>query len=63
MENIYTPKQTRELLNIGRTCFYQLLKNGKIRYFKNGNRYLIPESAIITFIEGQSAYFQKGDVQ
>ena len=35
MENtIYTPKQAWEKLGIGRTRFYQFLKEGKIRYFK-----------------------------
>ncbi|MGN0575564.1 MAG: helix-turn-helix domain-containing protein [Ruminococcus sp.] len=63
MEKIYTPKQAWELLNIGRTRFYQLLKEGKIRYFKNGNRYLIPESAILAFIDGTNAYSQKEDEQ
>jgi len=52
---IYTPKQTWEKLGIGRTRFYQLLKEGKIRYFKNGRRFLIPESAIAEFIEEQTA--------
>jgi excisionase family DNA binding protein len=47
---IYTPKQAWEKLGIGRTRFYQLLAEGKIRCFKNGRRYLIPESAIDAFI-------------
>ncbi len=51
MENkVYTPKQAWEQLRIGRTHFYQLLKEGKIRYFMNGNRYLIPVDAIEAFI-------------
>ena len=51
MDNkVYTPKQAWEQLRIGRTHFYQLLKDGKIRYFKNGNRYLIPADAIEAFI-------------
>jgi excisionase family DNA binding protein len=55
MENkIYTPKQAWERLGIGRTRFYQLLAEGKISYFKNGSRYLIPESAIDAFIQEQT---------
>ena len=51
MENkVYTPKQAWDQLRIGRTNFYQLLKSGRIRYFKNGNRYLIPADAIEAFI-------------
>ena len=60
MENkVYTPKQAWEKLGIGRTRFYQFLKEGKIRYFKNGRRFLIPEGAITEFIEEQSAMFAK----
>ena len=54
-KKIYTPREAWELLGIGRTRFYQLLKGGKLRYFKNGNRYLIPESAIANFIIEQMA--------
>ncbi len=54
-KRIYTSREAWELLGIGRTRFYQLLKGGKICYFKNGNRYLIPESAIANFIIEQMA--------
>ena len=60
---IYTPKQAWEKLGIGRTTFYHLLKEGKIRFFKNGSRYLIPESSIAEFIEEQTAKCMKGDEQ
>lgn len=56
---IYTPKDAWEKLGIGRTRFYQFLKEGRIRYFKNGRRFLIPESAIAEFIEEQTAVFVK----
>lgn len=56
---IYTPRQAWEQLGIGRTRFYQLLKEGKIRYFKNGRRFLIQESAITEFIEEQTAVSAK----
>lgn len=52
---IYTPRQAWEMLGIGRTHFYLLLKEGKIRYFRNGRRFLIPESALSDFIEEQTA--------
>lgn len=58
-KNIYTPRQAWEKLGIGRTRFYQLLKEGKIRYFKNGRRFLIPESAIAEFIAEQTAKSMK----
>ena len=50
-KKIYTPREAWELLGIGRTRFYQLMKEKRIKYFKNGRRYLIPESAISKFIE------------
>ena len=56
---IYTPKQAWKKLGIGRTRFYQFLKEGRIRYFKNGRRFLIPESAITEFIEEQTAVSAK----
>lgn len=64
MENkINTPKQAWEKLGIGRTKFYQLLAEGKIRCFKNGRRYLIPESAIDAFIQEQTAKSVKAGEQ
>lgn len=59
-KKIYTPRQAWEILGIGRTRFYQLLKDRKIRYFKNGNRYLISDDAISVFIEEQTKQFMGG---
>lgn len=64
MENkIYTPRQAWEKLGIGRTRFYQFLKEGRIRYFKNGRRFLIPEGAITEFIEEQTVMSVKAGEQ
>ena len=60
---IYTPKEAWEKLGIGRTRFYQFLKEGRIRYFKNGRRYLIPVSAIDAFIQEQTAKSVKAGEQ
>ena len=60
---VYTPRQTWELLGIGRTRFYQVLKEGKIRYFKNGRRFLIPESALNAFVEEQTAQSMKENIE
>ena len=54
-KRVLTPREARIVLGIGRTRFYQLLAEGKIRYLKNGRRYLIPESAIDAFIKEQTA--------
>lgn len=50
-KKIYTPREAWKLLGIGRTRFYQLLKERRIKYFKNGRNYLIPESSLVNFIE------------
>ncbi len=62
-KKVYTSREAWEQLNIGRTRFYQLLRDGKIRFFKNGSRYLIPESAIETFIKEQIVESMEGGVQ
>ena len=50
-KKIYTPREAWKLLRIGRTRFYQLLKERRIKYFMNGRHYLIPESSLVSFIE------------
>lgn len=50
-KKIYTPREAWKLLGIGRTRFYKLLKERRIKYFKNGRNYLIPESSLVNFIE------------
>ena len=50
-KKIYTPREAWKLLGIGRTRFYQLLKERRIKYFKNGRNYLIPESSLVNFIK------------
>lgn len=62
-KKVYTPREAWEQLNIGRTRFYQLLNGGKIGFIKNGKRYLIPESAIETFISEQTAQYAEGGEQ
>lgn len=62
-DKIYTPQEAWKLLKIGRTRFYQLLKDGKIGYYKNGSRYLIPQSAIEKFISDQTAQHTEGGEQ
>lgn len=59
-EKVYTPQEAWKLLKIGRTKFYQLLKGGKISYYKNGNRYLLTQSAIEKFISEQTARHTEG---
>ena len=53
LPRIYTPEQARQKLGIGRTRFYELLRNGQIRAIRNGRNFLIPESSLTEFIEKQ----------
>jgi len=53
LPKIYTPEQARQKLGIGRTRFYELLRNGQIRTFRNGRNFLIPESSLAEFIDKQ----------
>lgn len=60
---VLTPRESWQLLGIGRTKFYQFLAEGKIHCFKNGRRYLIPVSAIDAFIREQTAKSVKAGEQ
>ena len=53
LPKIYTPEQARAKLGIGRTRFYELLRNGQIRAIRNGRNFLIPESSLMEYIEKQ----------
>ncbi len=61
MTRIYTPEEAQKKLKIGRSRFYKLLHEGKIKALKNGNRYLIPESSIQVFIETELMMQEKKD--
>ncbi|MEZ5825228.1 MAG: helix-turn-helix domain-containing protein [Geminicoccaceae bacterium] len=46
-----TVKEAADLLGIGRTKFYELLKSGEITSFQIGTRRLIPMSGLQSFIK------------
>lgn len=50
LPDILNVHQVREVLGIGRKGVYNLLDSRKISYFKIGNAYKIPKSALIDFI-------------
>ena len=52
---VYTPDQARRVLRIGRSRFYELLRQGKIGSIRNGRRFLIPEECLASFIQRQVA--------
>ena len=45
-----TVAEAADLLAIGRTCVYQLMKSGQLRSVKIGARRLVPRSAIEEFV-------------
>ena len=51
---VYTPDEARHKLKIGKTRFYELLHQGKIKSIRNGSRYLIPEQCLTEYIMFQT---------
>ena len=47
---ILTRDEVMELLKIGRSTFYELIQSGKLKAFKEGNRYKVPASAVENYI-------------
>ena len=51
---LYTPEETAEILSIGRSRVFDLLRNGSLRSVKIGSSRRIPGPAITEFIESLS---------
>lgn len=49
--DIVSPEQLQEILQIGRSKAYSLLKTGEIKSRKVGRNYKIPKVNIIKFLE------------
>lgn len=52
---VYTPEEVAEILKIGRTKVYELLRRGVIRSVKVGALRRVPASALDEFLERQEA--------
>ena len=50
MNEILTREEVMEFLKIGRSTFYELIQSGKLKAFKEGNRYKVPASAVENYI-------------
>jgi excisionase family DNA binding protein len=48
---LYTVPQITEMLSIGRTAAYELIKSGRLRSVKIGNSRRIPAVALDEFLE------------
>ena len=52
--DVLTVKEVCTILRISRNTAYELVRAGKIRCVKVGNRYRIPKSEIARFLDGKN---------
>ena len=50
-KEILTREEVMEILKIGRSTFYKLLKTGELKGFKEGNRYKVPAESVEKYVE------------
>lgn len=50
-KEILTREEVMEVLKIGRITFYKLLQTGKLKGFKEGNRYKVPAESIEEYVD------------
>jgi len=48
---ILTREEVMEILKIGKSTFYKLIRDGAIKGFKEGNRYKVPLSSMEEYIK------------
>lgn len=48
--DIVSIAEMMQMLRIGRSLAYRILKEGKIRTVTIGNKYIIPKSSVIAFV-------------
>ncbi len=53
VNEIMTREEVMEFLKIGRSTFYELIQSGKLKAFKEGNRYKVPASAVEEYINNR----------
>ena len=49
----FNADELQEMLRIGRSKAYQLLRSGSIKAFHNGRVWMIPKKSVIEFVLGQ----------
>ena len=49
--DIVTVEQIMEMLNLGKTKVYNLLKDNSIRHLRVGNKYIIPKKSVIDLFD------------
>lgn len=50
-KEILTRDEVMDILKIGRSTFYKLIKSGELKSFKEGNRYKVPAESIEDYID------------
>lgn len=50
---LLTRDEVMELLKIGRSTFYKLIREGKLKGFMDGNRYKVPAQSIEEYINNK----------
>jgi excisionase family DNA binding protein len=53
LPDVLTPGEAQSFLRLGRNAVYDLLKQGKIRSVRLGQKYLIPREAVRELLEGR----------
>ncbi len=50
---ILTREEVMDILKIGRSMFYKLIQEGKLKGYKDGNRYKVPVYAVEEYIRNR----------
>ena len=51
---ILTRDEVMEMLKIGRSTFYKLIQEGRLKGFKEGNRYKVPLSSVEEYVKNSA---------
>ena len=54
--DVVTINDLQEMLHIGRSAAYTLLRENKIKTIKIGKRYIIPKLSVISFLSSPNNY-------
>ena len=50
--DIVSVSKLAQMLGIGKTFAYKLIKSGEIEHIKSGNRIFVPKQCVIDFLNG-----------
>lgn len=50
-QEILTREEVMDILKIGRSTFYKLMQEGKLKGYKDGNRYKVPVYSVEEYIK------------